>query len=133
MNKLKKNHFYLIETAKKIINARFKENRHHFVAAIRTVSGEIYTGIHLRTSQEKDDVCAEVVALANAFANGEVDIECIVVVNRIGDIMAPCGKCSEIFIELCPNAEIILPGIGGGRVALVSQLLPFRKATNPSN
>lgn len=133
MNKLKKNHFYLIETAKKIINARFKENRHHFVAAIRTVSGEIYTGLHLRTSQERDDVCAEIVALANAFANGEVEIECLVVVNRIGDIIAPCGKCREILIELCPNAEIILPDIGGGRLATISQLLPFRKTAQPSN
>jgi cytidine deaminase len=94
MNKLKKNHFYLIETAKKIINARFKENRHHFVAAFRTVSGE-YTPAFTSELLKKDDVCAEVVALANAFANGEVDIECIVVLNRIGDIIAPCGIAAK--------------------------------------
>jgi cytidine deaminase len=127
MNQLKKKHFYLIETAKKIINMRFKEKQHHFVAAIRASSEELYTGLHLRTSLEKDDVCAEMVALANAFANGETELETLVIVNRIGDIVNPCGKCREVLFELCPNIEVILSDMGGGRVVKANQLLPFKK------
>ncbi len=128
MNQLTKKHFYLIEAAKKIINARFKHKRHHFVAAIRAESGELYTGLHLRTSLEKDDVCAEMVALSNAYAKGEEVFESLVIVDRVGEIITPCGKCREVLFELCPDIEVIMSDLGGGRVVKASQLLPFKKA-----
>ena len=126
MNQLKKNHFYLIETAKKMISMRFKENRHHFAAAVKSKCGKIFTGLQLKASLGGAEVCAEAVALAAAAEEGVTEIETVVVVNRIGDIIAPCGRCRELFIDYCPKAEIIVPGVGGGKVVNPHDLLPMR-------
>ncbi|HNX74613.1 MAG TPA: cytidine deaminase [Candidatus Rifleibacterium sp.] len=128
MNQLKKNHFYLIETAKKLISMRFKENRHHFAAALKSKCGKIFTGLQLKSSISGAEICAEAVALASAAEDGVTDIETLVVVNRIGDIIAPCGSCRELFLDYCPRAEIIMPAMGGGKIMTVQELLPLRSS-----
>lgn len=126
LNQLKKNHFYLIETAKKLISQRFKENRHHFAAAVKSKDGKIFTGLQLKTSIAGAEVCAEAVALANASEEGVTDIESVVVVNRIGEIISPCGRCRELFLDYCPKAEIIVPGLAGAKIVTPFELLPAR-------
>ncbi|NLF95288.1 MAG: cytidine deaminase [Candidatus Riflebacteria bacterium] len=126
LNQLKKNHFYLIETAKKLISQRFKENRHHFAAALKAKDGKIFTGLQLKTSIAGVEICAESVALAAAAEEGVTDIEALVVVNRIGEVIAPCGRCRELFIDYCPKAEIIVPGPAGARIMTPAELLPTR-------
>jgi cytidine deaminase len=128
LNQLKKNHFYLIETAKKMISQRFKENRHHFAAALKARDGKIFTGLQLKTSIAGVEVCAEAVALAAAAEEGVTDIEALVVVNRIGEVIAPCGRCRELFIDYCPKAEIIVPGPAGARILTPAELLPSRSS-----
>lgn len=125
-NQLKKNHFYLIETAKKLIAIRFKENRHHFAAAVKSKCGKIFTGLQMKSSVSGAEICAEAVALAAAAEDGVTEIESLVVVNRIGDIIAPCGSCRELFLDYCPKAEIIVPGLGGGKILSAAELLPLR-------
>ncbi len=126
MNQLKKNHFYLIETAKKLIAIRFKENRHHFAAALKSKCGKIFTGLQMKSSISGAEICAEAVALAAAAEDGVTEVETIVVVNRIGDIIAPCGTCRELFLDYCPKAEIIMPALGGGKIMTAQELLPLR-------
>ncbi len=126
LNQLKKNHFYLIETAKKLISQRFKENRHHFAAALKSKDGKIFTGLQLKTSIAGVEICAEAIALAAAAEEGVTDIESLVVVNRIGEVIAPCGRCRELFIDYCPKAEIIVPGPAGARIMSPAELLPAR-------
>lgn len=126
INQLKKNHFYLIETAKKLISVRFKENRHHFAAAVKSKCGKIFTGLQMKTSISGAEICAEAVALSAAAEEGITEIETVVVVNRIGDIISPCGCCRELFLDYCPKAEIIVPGVGGGKVMTPHELLPLR-------
>ena len=128
LNQLKKNHFYLIETAKKLIAVRFKENRHHFAAAVKSRCGKIFTGLQMKSSLSGAEICAEAVALSAAAEEGVTDIETLVVVNRIGDLIAPCGRCRELFIDYCPKAEIIVPGVGGGKVMTPQELLPLRSS-----
>jgi cytidine deaminase len=126
LNQLKKNHFYLIETAKKLISQRFKENRHHFAAALKAKDGKIFTGLQLKTSIAGVEVCAEAVAIAAAAEEGVTDIEALVVVNRIGEVISPCGRCRELFNDYCPKAEIIVPGPAGARIMTPAELLPIR-------
>ena len=126
LNQLKKNHFYLIETAKKLISQRFKENRHHFAAAVKSKCGKIFTGLQLKTSIAGVEICAEAVALSAAAEEGVTDIEAVVVVNRIGDVISPCGKCRELFLDYCAKAEIIVPGVAGARIMTPLELLPAR-------
>lgn len=74
------------------------------------------------------EVCAEAVALSAAAEEGITDIETLVVVNRIGDLISPCGRCRELFLDYCPKAEIIVPGVGGGKVMTPQELLPLRNS-----
>lgn len=126
INQLKRHHFYLIEIAKKLIAVRFKENRHHFAAAVKSKCGKIFTGLQMKTSVAGVEICAEAVALSAAAEEGITEIETLVVVNRIGEIISPCGCCRELFLDYCPQAEIIMPVVGGGKVMSVQQLLPLR-------
>jgi cytidine deaminase len=80
----------------------------------------------MKTSIAGAEICAEAVALAAAAEDGVTDIEAVVVVNRIGDIIAPCGACRELFLDYCPKAEIIVPGLGGGKIMTAAELLPLR-------
>ncbi len=123
---LKRNHFYLIDTAKKLISQRFKENRHHFAAAVKSKCGKIFTGLQLKTSIAGCEICAEAVAIAAAAEEGVTAIESRVVVNRIGDIISPCGHCRELFLDYCPSAEIIVPGPAGAKIMTPAELLPLR-------
>lgn len=128
MTQLKRQHFYLIDTAKKLISQRFKENRHHFAAALKSKCGKVFTGLQLKTSIAGAEVCAEAVAIAAAAEEGVTGVEAIVTVNRIGDIIAPCGTCRELLIDYCPDAEIIVPGPAGGKIMKPAELLPLRQS-----
>lgn len=127
MSSLKKHHFYLIETAKKLIAQRFKLGRHQLAAALKTKSGKVYTGIQLKTSVNKHEICAEAAAIASAANSGETDIEAIVLVNRTGEIISPCGACRDLILDYSPKAEVLVNAPGGGKAVKVSQLLPFRE------
>ena len=68
----------LVAAARKIITERYRENRHHIGAALRTRSGRVHTGVHLDTYVGRASVCAEAIAVGKALAEGDGDIECIV-------------------------------------------------------
>jgi cytidine deaminase len=129
MTALKKHHFYLIESAKALIAQRFKSGRHQLAAALKTRSGKVYTGVQLKTSINKNEICAEAAAIANAANAGDTDIEALVLVNRTGEILSPCGSCRELILDYSPKAEIIVNGPGGGKVVKVGQILPLREST----
>jgi len=128
MTELKRQHFYLIDTAKKLISQRFKENRHHLAAALKSKCGKVFTGLQLKTSVAGAEICAEAVAISAAAEEGITAVETIVVVNRIGDVIAPCGNCRELLIDYCPDAEIIVPGPAGAKIMKPVALLPLRQS-----
>ncbi len=128
MTQLKRQHFYLIDTAKKLISQRFKENRHHFAATLKSRCGKVFTGIQLKTSIAGAEICAEAVAIAAAAEEGVTGVESIVTVNRIGEVIAPCGACRELLIDYCPDAEVIVPGPAGDKIMKPADLLPLRQS-----
>ena len=70
-------------------------------SAVRAKSGKIYTGINILTSHA---ICAEQVAIGNAFANQERELDTIVAVKAEKDksirIVSPCGLCRYTFDKL---------------------------------
>lgn len=128
----------LIETARTLIRERYKENRHHIGAALRTRSGKVHTGIHLDTYVGRASVCAEAVAVGKAMAAGDSDIEAIVSVrhprpreaNQEIQIVSPCGICREMLADFAPDCRVIVPVNGEIGEVDVKDLLPnkyFRK------
>ena len=128
----------LIDAARTLIRERYKENRHHIGAALRTRSGKVHTGIHLDTYVGRASVCAEAVAVGKAMAAGDSDIEAIVSVrhprpreaNQEIQIVSPCGICREMLADFAPSCRVIVPINGEIGEVDVKDLLPnkyFRK------
>lgn len=128
MNPKNKNQYDedLIDAARKIIQLRFKENVHEVAAAIRTKSGRVFAAVHLEAYIGRIAVCAEAIALGMAAEQGDTEIDTVVAVNKIGNIVAPCGMCRELISDYSPDANIIIPVGSGYDVVKVSTLLPCK-------
>jgi cytidine deaminase len=122
----------LVEAARRVITDRYKENRHHIGAALRTRSGRIYTAVHLDTYVGRASVCAEAIAVGQAMSAGDNDIECIVSVRhprpretyREIQIVSPCGICREMLADFAPSCAVIVPDDGNVARVPVAALLP---------
>ena len=91
-------------------------------AAILTTSGNTYTGICVHVSCGIG-FCAEHAAVAEMLKARQTEIEAIVAVCEDG-VLAPCGRCRELMVQVNPknlDAEVALPG---GRVKRLAELLP---------
>lgn len=122
-------HLTLIEEAREIIARRFKQNYHHVGAALRTRSGQVFTGVHLEANVGRIAVCAEAIAIGLAATTGDTDIETIVAVDRGGEVISPCGMCRELICDYAPNCEVIVPGDSSPEVVSIQTLIPrkYRK------
>lgn len=100
----------------------------HIGCAVRAKSGKIYKGINICTSHS---ICAEQVALGQALAMGEREIDCIVSVKMNKDgktrVVSPCGLCRYTFEKLNLDCDIIVEDISTSNVLKVnsSTLLPY--------
>ncbi|TPW32682.1 cytidine deaminase [Pararhizobium mangrovi] len=123
----------LVDMARDAIRTRYSAGRHHVGCALVTRSGRIYTGVHLECTIGRITVCAEAVAIGAAATAGDAaSIAAIVAVRQQGPddpeprIVSPCGMCREMIADYAPDAEIIVPGPDGARIASVQTLLPER-------
>ncbi|MEE9512692.1 MAG: cytidine deaminase [Anaerolineales bacterium] len=114
----------LINVARELIAARFKEGRHHIAAALRTTSGSIFTGVHLEAYVGRIAVCGEAIAIGAAATAGDISIETIVAVNELGEIVSPCGMCRELISDYAPDACVIILRSGQLVTVTVMELLP---------
>ena len=114
----------LIDVARELIAARFKEGCHHIAAVLRTTSGRIFTGVHVEANVGRITVCAEAIALGAAATAGDTSIETIVAVNELGEIVSPCGMCREIISDYSPEACVVILRSGESVVVPVMELLP---------
>lgn len=129
----------LIEAARNQIRERYRENRHHIGAALRTRSGKIHTGIHLDTYVGRASVCAEAVAVGKAMAAGDTDIVAIVSVrhprpresNQEIQVVSPCGICREMLSDFAPGCRVIVPVNGTVARVDVKDLLPNKYYRQP--
>lgn len=100
----------------------------HVGCVVLAKSGKIYKGINLKTSHS---VCAEQIAIGQAFANGERELDTIVAVkldNRgNARVISPCGLCRYMFDKMSLNFNVILEDVKTGEVLKVNaeKLLPY--------
>jgi cytidine deaminase len=91
-------------------------------AAIRTTSGRTYTGICVHVSCGIG-FCAEHAAVAEMLKGRETEIEAIVAVCDDG-VLAPCGRCRELMVQVNPKNLDALVALPGDRVVRLGELLP---------
>ncbi|MEM1115344.1 MAG: cytidine deaminase [Bacteroidota bacterium] len=114
----------LLDAARDIIARRRREGIHEVGAALRTTSGATFAAVHLEAYVGRIAVCAEAVALGMAAATGDTDVEAVVAVNRLGEVVAPCGMCRELILDYAPEAVVVVPGDPDPEVVRLAELLP---------
>jgi cytidine deaminase len=113
-------------------------------AAVRTRSGNIYTGSNLENASYGVGICAEVSAIAAANSAGDFDIEAIAIVgyptearSAGKEIVTPCGRCRQIIFEASnvSGDDVKVIACNGDltrcRIYSISELLP--DGFGPSN
>lgn len=81
-------------------------------AAVRTASGQIFSGIHFETATGFANICGEVAAICCMVAAGHRDLEVVAAVWRDRDgkhyLLPPCGRCREVISDFNPQAWVII-------------------------
>ncbi len=94
-------------------------------AALRALSGRVYTGCNVENATYGLTVCAERVAIFKAVSEGERGFDAIAVVAQTEKLTPPCGACRQLIWEFCGDVEIILANLKGRiEVRRASGLLP---------
>lgn len=117
----------LIDAAKKARNNAYVPYSSFSVgAAVLTEDGTTYTGSNIENASYSLTICAERVALFNAYAAGNKKIKALAVIGNTKEPISPCGACRQVMVELClPNTVVILANMCGMiQKKTVSELLP---------
>ena len=93
------------------------------------VAAHVYTGICVDTACSLGS-CAEYSAIAEMLKARESEIDTIVAVCG-SDVVPPCGRCRELIRQINAANTTTRVIIGQGRVATVSELLPFEWSVSP--
>ena len=91
-------------------------------AAILSKSGRTYTGVCIHVSCGIG-FCAEHAAVAEMIKGRETEIDAVVAVCDSG-VLAPCGRCRELMVQINPRNFSALVGLPDGRAATLRDLLP---------
>ncbi len=91
-------------------------------AAILSRSGQTYTGVCMDLSCGIR-FCAEHAAVAEMIKGRETEIDTIVAVCETG-VLAPCGRCRELIVQVNPKNFATRVALPDGRVSPLRELLP---------
>ncbi|HWL43910.1 MAG TPA: cytidine deaminase [Ilumatobacter sp.] len=107
-------------------NAHVPYSRFPVGAAIRTASGQLFTGCNYESAAYPQGVCAEGAAIAAMVTAGERDIDTIVTVCNIDTNPTPCGGCRQKIREFAtPSTLIRVAGPSGFlKTYTMDELLP---------
>ncbi|MBE7074128.1 MAG: cytidine deaminase [Clostridiales bacterium] len=129
--KLTKQDEELIEIAREVVLKNsdiYNDPSMHVGCAVRAKSGKVYIGVNLKTSHS---VCAEQVAIGQAYACGERALDSIVAVKMDKEgktrVVSPCGLCRYIFEKFGLNLNVVVEDIENKKILKVSsdKLLPY--------
>jgi len=94
-------------------------------AALRTESGEVYTGCNVESASYGLTVCAERVAIWKALSEGERKFAELAVVADTESLTPPCGTCRQIIWEFARGAKIVFANLHDEREEFqIADLLP---------
>ena len=94
--------------------------------AVRSSSGEVYTGVNVENAAYPEGTCAEAGAIARMIAAGDRKITAVYVVADGAEPVPPCGGCRQKLAEFsAPDVPVTMATISGIEKTLtVAQLLP---------
>ena len=94
--------------------------------ALRSSSGEVYTGVNVENAAYPEGTCAEAGAIARMIAAGDRKITAVYVVADGAEPVPPCGGCRQKLAEFsAPEVPVTMATISGIEKTLtVAQLLP---------
>jgi cytidine deaminase len=95
-------------------------------AALRTKSGELFSGCNVENASYGMTNCAERTAIFSAVAKlgPAMEIAEIAVACEQDVPCAPCGACRQVIYEFGPDAIVYFAAKGGYKEALITELLP---------
>lgn len=98
---------------------------HTVAAGLLTDSGRVILGTN--TYHFLGGPCGEVVALSNHASTAPDDpiVAVVAAYGPTGDIIAPCGKCRQVFYDLSPTIQFIVREPNGLTTKTADELLPF--------
>lgn len=124
----------LVAAAESVARALPAADAHTVAAAAMDVDGVVHTGANV--FHFTGGPCAELVAIGAAAAASAGPLVTIV---AVGDgergVLAPCGRCRQVLLDLHPDVHVIVPTGAGDRAAVpVRDLLPlgYRNAASRS-
>jgi len=94
--------------------------------ALRSSSGEVYTGVNVENAAYPEGTCAEAGAIARMIAAGDRKITAVYVVADGAEPVPPCGGCRQKLADFAaPDVPVTMATISGIEKTLtVAQLLP---------
>lgn len=116
----------LVQAAIDVIGRSFRDERHTVGAAVRGLSGTIYTGVNVESCGYGP--CAEPVAIGAAISQGETGFTTIVAVGGWSStypLLPPCGNCRQLLWDYEREAMVILGKDGVLIKVKISDLLPL--------
>lgn len=107
-------------------NAHAPYSKFKVGAALRTTSGNVYTGCNVENVAYPEGTCAEAGAIAAMCAAGEYKIAEVAVIADSPTPVPPCGGCRQKLAEFADGAvPVTLATVQGGTsVTTVGDLLP---------
>ncbi len=108
------------------LNAYAPYSRFKVGAALRTVSGTVFTGCNVENVAYPEGTCAEAGAIAAMIAAGESEIAEILVIADSPTPVPPCGGCRQKIAEFAgQSVQVTLCTTDGLTQAMtVADLLP---------
>ncbi|HAZ91303.1 MAG TPA: cytidine deaminase [Eubacterium sp.] len=95
-------------------------------AALECEDGTVYTGHNIENASFGACMCAERVALYNAFGGKVKPIKRMAVVNSKGGLTPPCGLCRQVLSEFVDeDFEIIMEDEDGPVVKRFDEIMPY--------
>ena len=104
---LTENEQRLVEAAESLVRSLPDGDDHTVSAAAMNAAGEIFTGVNV--VHFTGGPCAELVALGTAAAANAGPLTSIVAAGDRGrGVLAPCGRCRQVLLDLHPDVSVIL-------------------------
>ena len=98
-----------LDAARRLATTLPPNDTHTVAAAAMDTTGRIHTGVNVH--HFTGGPCAELVVLGVAAAAHAGPLVTIAAVGDNGrDVLAPCGRCRQVLLDLHPDVRVVLPG-----------------------
>ena len=98
----------VIAAAEELVRGLGADENHTVAAAAMDTTGRIHTGVNV--CHFTGGPCAELVVIGTAAAANAGPLVTIAAVGDQGrGVLAPCGRCRQVILELHPDALVVVP------------------------